>query len=66
MSELQPHQQRVVQEKQELDERLSKLHSFLGSQVFNSLDADEQSRLRRQADLMNQLSIVLGERIAKF
>lgn len=68
-NKLEPHQQRVVEEKAQNDERLSKLNDFIeNNPVFLSkvlIDA-ERLRLIRQRDLMTQLSQVLGERIAAF
>lgn len=64
--ELQPHQQRVVAEKAELDEKLAKMDAFGRTPLFASLPADEQGRLNRQHSLMEQYSAVLGERIAAF
>ncbi len=66
MSELQPFQQRVVDEKAELDERLSKLGAFFDTAVFDSLDALEKQRMKSQHDFMSQYSRVLGERIDAF
>ena len=63
---LQPHQQRVVDEKAELDERREKLGAFKNSVMFPSLPWQEQERLNTQAHLMTMLSGVLGERIANF
>ncbi len=37
-----PHQERVVQEKKELDEKLAKLDAFGRTDLFASLPADEQ------------------------
>jgi len=65
--ELQPHQQRVVDEKTELDEKLKKLGAFISSSsVFLSLPEDEQLRMKHQAMHMSNYSRVLGERIAAF
>jgi len=66
MSELLPHQQRVVDEKAELDTKLEKLIPFLSSDTCHSLPFDERSRLKRQADVMAEYSTILGERIASF
>lgn len=63
---MQPHQQRVVTEKQELDEKLEKLSAFLGTETFRGLDEAEQLRLIRQEERMGEYSDVLGERIAAF
>jgi hypothetical protein len=65
-STMQPHQQRVVDERIELESRRIKLQSFLGTPIFAGLDAAEQIRLREQADAMNAYSDILAERIAAF
>lgn len=61
---LQPHQQRVVTEKAELDDKLGKLLAFFQSPIFAGLSEAEQSRLRNQARFMDGYSAVLAERIA--
>lgn len=61
-----PHQQRVIDEKTELDERLKRLAAFFGTHVFASLPLEEQDRLARQKQHMDAYSNVLGERIAAF
>jgi predicted nucleic acid-binding Zn-ribbon protein len=61
-----PHQQRVVDEKKELDDRREKLGKFKNGDLFASLPWEEQERLNTQAHLMTMLSAVLGERIANF
>lgn len=61
-----PHQERVVKEKDELDEKLAKLNAFGRGEVFSTLPLDEQERLIRQSKIMDQYSVVLGERIAAF
>lgn len=63
---MQPHQERVVAEKKDLDEKLSKLEAFFSNPTFGKLPVDEQARLSKQASLMHQYSEVLGERIAAF
>ena len=64
---MQPHQQRVVDEKKDLDEKLSKLEVFIyESPVFSTLDGNEQYRLRKQSGTMKDYSRILGERIAAF
>ena len=63
---LPPHQQRVVEEKYELDEKLGKLLSFFQSEIFSSLSDAERSRLRNQARFMDGYSAVLKERIVAF
>ena len=61
-----PHQQRVLDEKQELDERLEKLLAFHSTPIFHGLPESEQSRLLSQGVAMRTYSKILGERIANF
>lgn len=63
---MQLYQQRVVFEKEALDEKIKSLTSFLQGPLFNGLPKEEQERLGRQSDLMCLYSAVLGERIAAF
>lgn len=63
----QPHQQRVAQEKTELDEKANALSKFIGENpVFEGLPLEEQERLKVQNDLMWQYSEILGLRISAF
>lgn len=64
--ELQPHQQRVVTEKQELDEKRSKLKSFTEGETFKGLDEKNQELLTKQQGIMDDYSAVLQERIELF
>ncbi|WP_423454220.1 crAss001_48 related protein [Ottowia sp. VDI28] len=64
---LPPHQQRVVAEKAENDDRVAKLCAFiLDNPIFPTLPVKEQGRLQAQAELMGQLSDILGQRITAF
>ena len=64
---LQPHQQRVVEEKTELDVKANALSQFIGhSPIFEKLDPSEQERLKSQNDVMWQYSEILSARIAAF
>ncbi len=63
---MQPHQQRVLDEKRELDEKISKLIQFFPAGTFLVLPRAEQERLRRQETVMLAYSDILGERIAAF
>ena len=63
---LKPHQQRVVDEKVELDERLQKLDTFTRTTTFERLNEDERSLLLAQASAMVKYSKILGERIKTF
>jgi hypothetical protein len=65
--ELQPHQQRVVTEKAELDEKIDKLKAFImNSPIYQKLPDDERSRLNQQYDAMVVYSHILGARIEAF
>lgn len=66
-TQLQPHQQRVVDEKAELDTKAKALSNFIGENpIFETIDAAEQERLREQCEVMWQYSEILGARIAAF
>lgn len=67
MTQLAPHQQRVLDEKRELDERLSKLDAFiLDNPLYRQLPTSEQDRMARQSKAMAAYSGVLAERIEAF
>jgi hypothetical protein len=61
-----PHQVRVVEEVEQLSERVEKLANFFDTDIYASLHVDEQQRLRRQLVYMIEYQVVLGERIAAF
>ena len=63
---LYPHQQRVVDEKADLDEKRLKLQDFLVMPMFKGLSEDEQMRLANQAAAMSLYSEILASRIAAF
>jgi len=63
---MQEHQQRVVIEKQELDEKREKLGAFIESEFYQTLSSAERNRLTQQALAMERYSTILGERIAAF
>lgn len=63
---LQPHQQRVVMEKAELDERIQKLFAFQQTTTFESLHPAEQERLFNQLSAMRPYAEILRQRIATF
>lgn len=64
--ELKPYQQRVVDEKIELDKKLNALVAFFENPWWAKLAADEQARLRRQSEVMREYSDILGARIGAF
>ncbi len=63
---MQPHEQRVVDEKKELDEKLTKLTAFFSGKIFSTLPLDEQERLKQQSEVMEKYSNILHERITHF
>lgn len=63
---MQAWQERVMQEKKELDEKWGRLIAFIASPDFERLDKPEQNRMRRQENIMAQYSEVLSERIENF
>lgn len=66
---MQPHEERVVAEKRELDEKLGRLNTFVfskGNAIFISLPLEEQDLLRSQSLAMEHYSEILGKRIARF
>ncbi|CAN7306459.1 hypothetical protein LJR296_001445 [Cupriavidus necator] len=67
MTTLAQHQQRVVDEKADLDDKLVKLTEFMvRSPIFADLPMTERARLARQYSAMMEYNLVLGERIACF
>jgi hypothetical protein len=66
MTPLAPHQQRVVDEKEELSERLSKLQAFFQGPIFPTLSEAERMRLRNQVRFMDGYAAVLEDRIRAF
>lgn len=62
----QPHQERVVNEKQELDAKIEKLDAFIHGTIYPTLADGERMRLMRQFCHMKDYSNVLKERIEHF
>lgn len=63
---MQPHQERVVTELNELNGKIEKLIPFIGSKIYESLPEAEQLRLNKQLGYMQLYSNVLQERITAF
>ena len=63
---MQIYQERVVDEKSELSEKLEKLEAFIGGTIYNSLPPSEQTILSRQLLIMQLYEQVLSERIGSF
>ena len=64
---LQPHQQRVIEEKDELDKKIAALGYFIGeTPFFKNVDSAEQGRLLEQLRAMREYSEILDMRIQVF
>ncbi len=64
---MQPWQERVVQEKDELDDKLAKLIVFMSSTEYKTMkDWQEASRLKRQSQVMKEYLDILAASIAAF
>jgi hypothetical protein len=63
---MQPHQHRVVTERDELADKMTKLNSFIGGEIFNGLPAEERIRLAKQAEIMKDYLDILNDRINAF
>lgn len=58
-----PYQQRVVEERDQLQEKLTKLREFIETPMFEALSIMEKARLRRQRDIMREYRLILDVRI---
>lgn len=61
-----PHQQRVIDEKSELDLKINKLSTFISGKIFKTLSTDEQVMLKLQFVYMVAYSNILQDRIKFF
>jgi hypothetical protein len=61
-----PHQQRVIDEHQELQVRVEALELFLPTELFASIEQDEQGRIKAQLSCMRGYLYILGLRIDAF
>ena len=60
------HEQRVVDEKKELDEKIAALDAFLEGPVFPTLPNQDQDLLIDQVSTMDDYSDILARRIQRF
>lgn len=65
IDQLPPYQQRVIQERNDLDWRLGNLVAFFASVRFAFLPEEDRKLLKRQADVMAEYSRILSIRIAR-
>ncbi|AJW28999.1 hypothetical protein Z042_26280 [Chania multitudinisentens RB-25] len=63
---MQPHQQRVVDERNELEDRLYRLSSFIAGTVFPRLPEQDRQLLEAQQHTMSAYVEVLTQRIELF
>jgi hypothetical protein len=63
---MQPHEERVVAEKRELDDKIDKIYEFLYSETAEGLKEADAVLLVEQHHVMRLYSAVLGQRIARF
>jgi len=63
---MQPHQQRVIDEYDALNDKAKALYMFFTNKIFDSLDIDEQELLKMQYYSMMVYAGILQKRIAKF
>ena len=60
------YQQRVIEEKRELDGKRYRLRVFINSPRFLDLDDKSKFLLENQASVMEEYSLILGSRISHF
>ena len=65
-TKMEHYQERVIEEKRELDEKLVKLDTFIRGGQFALLPADEQRRMNQQGGFMESYSRILGKHIEAF
>ncbi len=63
---MKPYQERVIEEKAELDIKREALNAFIDSDRFDTIERNEQQWLVVQADAMTTYSCVLSQRIQNF
>ena len=63
---LKAYQQRVMDEKQDLDEKIDKLDKFVQSDEYAQVPPQEAQRLLQQLAAMREYNRILEDRIANF
>lgn len=63
---MQPHQERVVTESNDLRAKIDKLSEFIGGDVFKKLDMEDRDLLVAQRVFMDSYFGILRLRIARF
>ena len=63
---MKPHEQRVVDERNELKVKLTKLNDFRKTDTYNQLPGMDQALLDDQSAIMSEYIDILDARIARF
>jgi hypothetical protein len=63
---MEAYQQRVIDEKAELDDKLVSLIAFIGSPIYNKMDERGKDLLVQQSHIMLSYSHTLAARIGTF
>ena len=63
---MQPHEERVVAEKAELESKMEKLKVFFSGSIFHGLAEEDQSLLQSQYAVMKQYQEILEKRVNRF
>ncbi|MGJ0638047.1 crAss001_48 related protein [Xenorhabdus bovienii] len=63
---MQPHQQRVIDELTELDEKIEKLSDFIGDAIYKGLNETDRFLLAMQLSAMKAYSEILHKRVKRF
>lgn len=61
-----PYQQRVLDEKTALDDKITKLDVFTSTDTFKALQFVDQNALHNQLSVMRKYSEILEYRISRF
>lgn len=61
---IQPHVQRVLDERDELARKCDALLAFLGGEIFLSLPKDKRDLLNEQYAIMREYLDILGKRLS--
>lgn len=61
-----PYQQRVVEEREQLNEKISSLMAFIKTESFKALSNYDRTLLNLQAEIMGDYLAILTKRISRF
>lgn len=63
---MEAHQQRVVEELDDLKGKIARLQAFLETDICEALPSEQQGLLALQAQIMGAYAMVLAQRIEAF